>query len=182
MYNCSPCTHLALCSPLLRLFSHVLTFSFAQSNDAVMQEALKPGTPIEENLRVLTDEIGGRVPGTAAFEKAQQWAIARIQSRQAPIRCTRKNSPSRSRGPRATRRSTWWRRWNFACAPSPLPGLLPFRRRLHAWSTSAWARQRSSPRQATSPEPLCWCTAKCWRHGTTCSTSTSALPASSRAR
>ena len=52
------------------------TLSFAQSNEAVMQEALKPGTPIEENLRVLTDEIGGRVPGTPAFEKAQQWAIA----------------------------------------------------------------------------------------------------------
>jgi carboxypeptidase Q len=52
------------------------TSSFAQSNDAVMQEALKPGTPIEENLRVLTDEIGGRVPGTPAFEKAQQWAVA----------------------------------------------------------------------------------------------------------
>jgi len=52
------------------------TFSFAQSNDAVMQEALKPGTPLEENLRVLTDEIGGRVPGTPAFEKAQQWAVA----------------------------------------------------------------------------------------------------------
>jgi carboxypeptidase Q len=52
------------------------TLSVAQSNDAVAQEALKPGTPIEENLRVLTDEIGGRVPGTPAFEKAQQWAIA----------------------------------------------------------------------------------------------------------
>src|ERR1700730_5333651 len=52
------------------------TLSCAQSNDAVMQEPLKPGTPIEENLRVLTDEIGGRVPGTPAFEKAQQWAVA----------------------------------------------------------------------------------------------------------
>jgi carboxypeptidase Q len=52
------------------------TSGLAQSNDAVMQEALKSGTPIEENLRVLTDEIGGRVPGTPAFEKAQQWAIA----------------------------------------------------------------------------------------------------------
>ena len=53
-----------------------VTFTVAQSNDAVMQEAQKPGTPIEENLRVLTDEIGGRIPGTPAFEKAQQWAIA----------------------------------------------------------------------------------------------------------
>jgi hypothetical protein len=41
-----------------------------------MQQALKPGTPMQENLRVLTDEIGGRVPGTPAFEKAQQWAVA----------------------------------------------------------------------------------------------------------
>lgn len=49
---------------------------FAQSNDAVMQEALKPGTPIEENLRVLTDEIGGRVPGTPQMQQAEQWAIA----------------------------------------------------------------------------------------------------------
>ena len=32
-----------------------VTFTVAQSNDAVMQEAQKPGTPIEENLRVLTD-------------------------------------------------------------------------------------------------------------------------------
>ncbi len=52
------------------------TLSLAQSSDPVMQEALKPGTPLNENLRVLTDEIGGRVPGTPAFEKAQQWAIA----------------------------------------------------------------------------------------------------------
>jgi Zn-dependent M28 family amino/carboxypeptidase len=62
---------------LLAIAFAVTTLSFAQSsNDAVMQEALKPGTPIEENLRVLTDEIGGRVPGTPAFEKAQQWAVA----------------------------------------------------------------------------------------------------------
>ena len=52
------------------------TLSLAQSAQPVMQEALKAGTPIEENLRVLTDEIGGRVPGTPAFEKAQQWAVA----------------------------------------------------------------------------------------------------------
>jgi len=47
-----------------------------QSSEAVMQEALKPATPLQENLRILTDEIGGRVPGTRAFENAAQWAIA----------------------------------------------------------------------------------------------------------
>ena len=50
-------------------------FAFAQSNDRVMQEALKPSTPLQENLRVLTDEIGGRVPGTPAMEKAVQWGV-----------------------------------------------------------------------------------------------------------
>ena len=48
-------------------------FASAQSNDRVMQEALSPSTPLQENLRVLTDEIGGRVPGTPAMEKAVQW-------------------------------------------------------------------------------------------------------------
>ena len=50
-------------------------FTFAQSNDRVMQEALNPSTPLQENLRVLTDEIGGRVPGTPAMEKAVQWGV-----------------------------------------------------------------------------------------------------------
>jgi Zn-dependent M28 family amino/carboxypeptidase len=52
-----------------------ITPTFAQSNDAVMQEALKADTPLAENLRVLTDEIGGRVPGTPAMSKAEQWAV-----------------------------------------------------------------------------------------------------------
>jgi len=50
-------------------------FASAQSNDRVMQEALSPSTPLQENLRVLTDEIGGRVPGTPAMEKAVQWGV-----------------------------------------------------------------------------------------------------------
>ncbi len=39
-----------------------------------MQEALKPSN-LQENLRVLTDEIGGRVPGTPAMQKAVQWGV-----------------------------------------------------------------------------------------------------------
>lgn len=45
----------------------------------VMEEALKPTTPLEENLRVLTDEIGGRIPGTPQFSLAEQWAIERFR-------------------------------------------------------------------------------------------------------
>jgi len=38
-----------------------------------MAEALKP-SPLESNLEHLTDDIGGRVPGTPAMEEAIEWA------------------------------------------------------------------------------------------------------------
>ena len=71
-------------SPHRLLIALAVTFlgaslASAQSNDAVMQEALKPSTPLQENLRVLSDEIGGRVPGTPQFAKAERWAIAAFQ-------------------------------------------------------------------------------------------------------
>ena len=40
----------------------------------VIQGALQP-SPIQENLRRLTDEIGGRVPGTPAMQHAVQWGM-----------------------------------------------------------------------------------------------------------
>jgi len=52
---------------------------FAQSSDPVMQQALSPSSPLQGNLRVLTDEIGGRIPGTPQFDKAKQWAITAFQ-------------------------------------------------------------------------------------------------------
>jgi len=45
-------------------------------NSPVMLEALKPDSPLQENLSKLTDEIGGRVPGTPAFTAAVLWGIA----------------------------------------------------------------------------------------------------------
>ncbi len=48
----------------------------AQStSEKIFAEALKP-SPIEKNLRMLTDEIGGRVPGTPAMDHAVQWGLA----------------------------------------------------------------------------------------------------------
>jgi hypothetical protein len=43
--------------------------------DLLIQEALKP-SPMEHNLRRLTDEIGGRVPGTPAMDRAVAWGVA----------------------------------------------------------------------------------------------------------
>jgi carboxypeptidase Q len=45
----------------------------------IIQEALKP-SPLEENLRRLTDEIGGRVPGTPAMQRAVDWGIAAFKA------------------------------------------------------------------------------------------------------
>lgn len=47
----------------------------AGDSDRVIAEAMKPSN-YEKNLRTLTDEVGGRVPGTPAMEKAVQWAVA----------------------------------------------------------------------------------------------------------
>ena len=43
-------------------------------SDRLLTEALKSST-LESNLRRLTDEIGGRVPGTPAMERAVQWGV-----------------------------------------------------------------------------------------------------------
>ncbi|MGB9233421.1 MAG: M20/M25/M40 family metallo-hydrolase [Terriglobales bacterium] len=45
------------------------------STDHLIQEALKPSA-LEANLRRLTDEVGGRVPGTPAFQRAVDWGVA----------------------------------------------------------------------------------------------------------
>ena len=64
----------------LGLFGFTLLFAlaaFAADNDAdrLIQEALKPSA-LETNLRRLTDEVGGRVPGTPAFKHAVDWGVA----------------------------------------------------------------------------------------------------------
>jgi carboxypeptidase Q len=61
-----------LCALLLAL---PLCAAFAQdAADAVITEALKPSA-LEANLHRLTDEIGGRVPGTPAMQKAVDWGV-----------------------------------------------------------------------------------------------------------
>lgn len=40
----------------------------------IIQAALQP-SPIQENLRRLTDEVGGRVPGTPGMQHAVQWGM-----------------------------------------------------------------------------------------------------------
>ncbi len=62
--------------PACLLFAAALASAQAKSDaDLLIQDALKP-SPIEHNLRRLTDEIGGRVPGTPAMDRAVAWGMA----------------------------------------------------------------------------------------------------------
>src|SRR4030081_1842831 len=45
----------------------------------LIQIALEP-SPLENNLRHLTDEIGGRVPGTPAMERAVRWGMEKFKA------------------------------------------------------------------------------------------------------
>lgn len=60
-----------LCLPFFTL----VMFAADNDTDRLIQEALKP-SPLESNLRRLTDEIGGRVPGTPAMQRAVDWGVA----------------------------------------------------------------------------------------------------------
>ena len=63
-----------LCAHILVLIC--LAASTPPDNDAnqVIQAALQP-SPLENNLQRLTDEIGGRVPGTLAMQHAVRWGV-----------------------------------------------------------------------------------------------------------
>src|SRR3954462_4627865 len=62
----------------LPLFA-LASFAADPSSDRLIQEALKP-SPLESNLRRLTDEIGGRVPGTPAMQRAVDWGVAAFKA------------------------------------------------------------------------------------------------------
>src|SRR5207248_371166 len=48
---------------------------FGQTAAGKLIQAAQQAPTLEKNLRVLTDEIGGRIPGTPAMERAVQWAV-----------------------------------------------------------------------------------------------------------
>ena len=63
--------------PLLLI---LLSAAFAQdATDRVMAEAQKPSA-LETNLQQLTDQVGGRVPGTPAMHKAVAWGTAAFKT------------------------------------------------------------------------------------------------------
>jgi hypothetical protein len=68
------------CSLFVLTILPLLSFGADTASDKekslrLISEALK-SSPLESNLRRLTDEVGGRVPGTPTFQKAVDWAMA----------------------------------------------------------------------------------------------------------
>jgi carboxypeptidase Q len=59
---------------VLFLTLSAVLFAAETDTDRIIAEALKP-SPLETNLRRLTDEVGGRVPGTPAFQRAVDWGV-----------------------------------------------------------------------------------------------------------
>jgi carboxypeptidase Q len=51
----------------------------AENEARIIQMALQPSS-LEDNLRQLTDEIGGRVPGTPAMQHAVDWGVAMFKN------------------------------------------------------------------------------------------------------
>ncbi len=65
---------------LVSLLPIFLCAAFAQdATDRVIAEAQKPSA-LEANLQQLTDQIGGRVPGTPAMQKAVDWGVASFKA------------------------------------------------------------------------------------------------------
>ena len=63
----------------------LLCAAFAQDpTDRVIAEAQKPSA-LETNLQQLTDQIGGRVPGTPAMRKAVEWGFAAFKDAGADV-------------------------------------------------------------------------------------------------
>jgi carboxypeptidase Q len=64
---------------VLPLFTLVMFAADNNDADRLIREALK-SSPLESNLRRLTDEIGGRVPGTPAMQRAVDWGVAAFKA------------------------------------------------------------------------------------------------------
>ncbi len=53
--------------------------SCAEAAAKILPQVLGP-SPLEENLRRLTDEVGGRVTGSPEMAKAVEWAVAAFRA------------------------------------------------------------------------------------------------------
>src|SRR5215468_10037645 len=67
--------NLAIAVALSLLLSPAVARAQSRSDAELLIELAQKPSPIEQNLRHLTDEIGGRIPGTPAMDKAVAWGV-----------------------------------------------------------------------------------------------------------
>lgn len=105
------------------------------SSERIVSEGLKP-SPLEKNPQQLTDAIGGRVPGTPAFDQAAAWANAALKAAGADSII-----PSSFRlhntGRKVQRGSRSLAPISSRCGRFQLPGHRLFRQSAPAWLISA---------------------------------------------
>jgi len=65
--------------PLLMFAVAFVAAAAQSSSDKIIEESLKPSS-LETNLQQLTDRVGGRVPGSPAFDQAVAWAEAAFKT------------------------------------------------------------------------------------------------------
>jgi carboxypeptidase Q len=68
-----------LCLTLSAIFLAAVSPNETEDTAHIIQAALQPSA-LESNLRRLTDEVGGRVPGTPAMQRAIEWGVQALKA------------------------------------------------------------------------------------------------------
>jgi len=68
-----------LCLVLCAFCCAATTSSDSDDAARIIQTALQPSA-IQSNLRQLSDEVGGRVPGTPAMDRAVEWGVQKLKA------------------------------------------------------------------------------------------------------
>ena len=83
---------------LVAAFSTIVLFGVAVADDVdALIGAMLSDTPVIDDLRSLTDEVGGRVTGSPANEAAVTWAVERFKAAEVSVTVERFEMPSRWR-------------------------------------------------------------------------------------
>src|SRR5580698_3396131 len=137
----------------------------SETDDAarIIEAALQP-SPLENNLHHLTDEIGGRVPGTPAMQHAVEWGVKALTVAGADSVHTEGFTIPSSWSEGATEMTVTA---FYEVGDPKVGGLLPTVFHAHAVSV-AWATALllTSRRPGTFPASWCWCIRLSSKHGT----------------
>jgi len=94
--------HAALAAGCLLCGSALIAQTTAPAASPLVQAVTGPASRLEPELRVLTDEIGGRPSGSAAYERALQWGLEAFRRAGVEAKLEAYTTPARWEGISAT--------------------------------------------------------------------------------